>query len=237
MPLASSSVLRHVGFVELPKHEAAGGFDHAAVHAASGHVWVAHTANDAVDVFDPSRRNHLYSVPQLKGVAGVIVSDAAQLIITSNRSENTIGFFTPGPDPEVAKVAVGIRPNGLAFDHVPRQILVANVGDAAIPGSHPLTDVALDERKPRAEIPVPGRTRWAVYDLESQVFCVNIAQPAQIIVVDARQSDRIARTLAVPSPGAHGLDLDLDAKRLFCACDSGELITLDAQSGKILRQN
>ena len=134
-------------------------------------------------------------------------------------------------------MAVGIRPNGLAFDHVRRQILVANVGDAAIPGSHTLTVVALDERKPRAEIPVPGRTRWAVYDLESQVFYVNIAQPAQIVVVDARQSDRIARTLAVPSPGAHGLDLDLDAKRLFCACDSGELITLDAQSGKILRQN
>ena len=86
MPSAPSSMLQHIGFVDLPKHEASGGFDHAAVHAASGQVYVAHTANSAVDVFDPASR-HLYSVPQLPGVAGVLVSNEAQLIITSNRAE------------------------------------------------------------------------------------------------------------------------------------------------------
>jgi hypothetical protein len=44
--------LHLIGHVELPEHKGKGGFDHAAVHAASGHVYVAHTANDAVDVFD-----------------------------------------------------------------------------------------------------------------------------------------------------------------------------------------
>ena len=65
MPSANSALLTHAGFVELPKHEASGGFDHAAVHSASGHVYVAHTANNAVDVFDPSSQRHLFSVPQL----------------------------------------------------------------------------------------------------------------------------------------------------------------------------
>ena len=68
----------------LPEHSASGGFDHVAVHAASGHVCVANTVNDAVDVFDPTSQRHLYSVPQLRGVAGVLVSDEAQLIISSN---------------------------------------------------------------------------------------------------------------------------------------------------------
>ncbi len=49
--------LHLTGYVTLPEHKAEGGFDHAAVHAASGHVYVAHTANDAVDVFDPPRGN------------------------------------------------------------------------------------------------------------------------------------------------------------------------------------
>jgi hypothetical protein len=124
----SSPVLRHIGFVDLPEHRASGAFDHAAVHAASGHVYVAHTANNALDVFDPVSQRHLYSVPQLPGVAGVLVSDEAQLIISSNRAENTIGIFPPGPDPQVSKIAVGVRPNGLAYDHVRGQILVANVG-------------------------------------------------------------------------------------------------------------
>jgi DNA-binding beta-propeller fold protein YncE len=83
---------------------------------------------------------------------------------------------------------------------------------------------------------VSGRTRSAVYDPDAQEFHVNIADPPEIAVVDARQPDRIARTFTVPSAGPHGLDLDLDTQRLFCACDSGMLIALDARSGKILGQ-
>jgi DNA-binding beta-propeller fold protein YncE len=236
MPSASSPILRLSGYVDLPKHEGSGGFDHAAVHARSGHVYVAHTANNAVDVFEPASRQHLFSVPQLPGVAGILVSDEAQLIIASNRAENTVAIFPPGPDPQVSKVAVGVRPNGLAYDHGRRQALVANVGDPAVPRSHRLTIVSLDDRAVRAEITVPGRTRWAVYDPDAQAFYVNIADPAQIVVVDARRADRIARTLPIPSNGPHGLDLDLSTHRLFCACDSGTLVTLDTRSGQILAQ-
>jgi DNA-binding beta-propeller fold protein YncE len=236
MQSVGSSILQHIGQVILPEHNASGGFDHAAVHAATGQVYVAHTANDSVDVFDPASQRFLYSIRELPGVAGVLVSDEAQLVITSNRGENKIGLFPPGPAPQVSKVAVGVRPNGLAFDHVRRQVLVANVGDPATPGSHTLTMVAVDERAAQAEIPVAGRTRWAVFDPEAQVFYVNVAEPAEIVVVDARQPRSIARTFVIPSVGPHGLDLDLETNRLFCACDSGELITLDARSGKVLGQ-
>jgi hypothetical protein len=57
-----------------------------------------------------------------------------------------------------------MRPKGLAYDHARRQIFVANVGDPAISRSHMLTAVAVDEREVRAEIPVDGRTRWAIFD-------------------------------------------------------------------------
>src|SRR5260370_35166871 len=180
MQSISSPVLRQIGYVALPEHRASGGFDHAAVHAASGHVYVAHTANDAVDVFDPVSRSHLYSVPQLRGVAGVLVTDQAQLVISSNRAENTIGIFGPGPDPQVSKVAVGVRPNGLAYDHVHRQILVANVGNPAIPGSHTLAVVAIDESAARAESPVAGRTRPALFRPKPHALYVSIANPPDI---------------------------------------------------------
>ena len=230
-------LLRHIGYVELPKHCGPGGFDHAAVHAQTGHVYVAHTANNAVDAFDPASGTYMFSVPQLPGVAGVLVSDEAQLIISSNRAENTIGIFSPGPDPQVSKVSVGVRPNGLAYDPARRQILVANVGDPAIAGSHTLSVVSLDARAVQTEILVPGRTRWAVYDTDAQMFYVNIADPAQIVVVDARQPNKIARTFLIPTAGPHGLDFDLSTYRLFCACDSGVLVTLDARSGRIMAQS
>ncbi len=126
-----------IGYVDLPEHKAKGGFDHAAVHAASGHVYVAHTANDAVDVFDAQK--YLFSIPGLPGVAGALVSDEAKLIFSSNRAENTVGIFAPGPNPEVAKVKVGVAPNGLAYDHGRKLLLAANIGDPAIAGSHTAT--------------------------------------------------------------------------------------------------
>lgn len=239
--------LKLMGHVDLPAHTGKGGFDHAAVHAASGHVYVAHTANDAVDVFDPVRRQYLYSIPDLPGVAGALVSDESQLIFSSNRAADTIGLFGPGPNPPVQRIAVGVKPNGLAYDPGRRIVLAANVGDLAVPGSHTLSLVQLGSgastgasmgastgNAVRTEILVRGRTRWAVFDPGPELFYVNIMQPAEIVVVDPRQPDRIARSFAVPHAGPHGLDIDRTTHRLFCACDAGVLVVLDARSGAVL---
>ena len=224
------------GHVVLPEHKAKGGFDHAAVHAASGHVYVAHTANDAVDVFDPVSRRYLFSIPGLPGVAGALVSDEGGLILSSNRAANTIGVFAPGPNPSVRTIDVGLRPNGLAYDHRRQIVLAANVGDPAVAGSHTLSMVDLAHDARRTEIPVPGRTRWAVFDRDAEAFYVNIMSPSQIVVVDARNPDRVARTMPVPADGAHGLDFDPATGRLFCACDAGVLVTLEARSGEVLNE-
>jgi DNA-binding beta-propeller fold protein YncE len=230
----TSDPLRLTGYVDLPTHQGNGGFDHAAVHAATGHVYVAHTANDAVEVFDPASAKHLFSIADLPAVAGALVSEESQLVFTSNRGENTIGVFAPGPNPRVLKIPVGRRPNGLAYDPVRRLILAANVGEPGIPGSCTLSMVALDRGTMIADVGVPGRTRWAVYDPEAERFYVNIAEPAEIVVVEADKPAAIAATYNVPAAGSHGLDLDLETHRLFCACDAGRLITLDAHSGKVL---
>jgi DNA-binding beta-propeller fold protein YncE len=226
--------MKNLGYIDLPEHRGKGGFDHAAVDAVSGHVYVAHTANDAVDVFDPASRKFLFSVRHLPGASGVLISDEARLIIASNRSENTIGIFAPGPEPEVTKVAVGVQPNGLAFDAKRRVIVVANLGDPAIPGSYTLSVVDLDARLMHTEIPVAGPTRWTLYDPDADAYYVNISDPPQIVVVDGQDPARIARLIDIPVVGPHGLDLDLATGRLFCACDAATLLTLEAGSGKII---
>ena len=51
---------------------------------------------------------------------------------------------------------------------------------------------------------------------------------------ESGKPDVIARTIPLPADGAHGLDFDPATRRLFCACDSGVLVTLDAGTGKVL---
>lgn len=224
------------GSIELPEHNQPGGFDHAAVHLRNRRLYVAHTVNDALDVIDIDSDRYIYSIPGLTGVAGALVSEERNLMFTSNRGEDTISIFPPGDETGAAKFKVGIRPNGLAFDPQRGLLLAANVGDPAIPGSPNLSIVDVVQHEMVSSILAPGRTRWTVFDPQADVFYVNIASPPQIVVIDPDRLTRIARTIEIPVSGPHGLDLDLERKRLFCACDGGQLATVEAATGNILDQ-
>ena len=162
------------------------------------------------------------------------MSEARGLVFTSNRGENTVSVFAPGAERDAFKVAVGVKPNGLAFDPARGILIAANVGDPSIPDSYSVSVVDLGRRERIAEIKVPGRTRWAIYDAAREMFFVNIASPARIVAIDAREPTRISKEYEVPAEGPHGLDLDAATGRLLCACDAGVLVAIDAASGRVL---
>jgi len=222
--------LKQLGFIPLPPHIRPGSFDHAAIHQGTGRLYVAHTVNDAVDVIDCGQDRYLHSISGLTGVAGALVSDERNLIFTSNRGENTVGIFAPEDEVGLARVAVGVRPNGLAYDPKRNLLLAANVGDPALPGSFTVSVVDVAREVMIADIPAPGRTRWAVYDALAEVFYVNIMEPAQIVVIDATDPAWVTATIPILVAGPHGLDLDSERGRLFCACDGKELVVLDTRT-------
>ena len=225
--------MKPLGYVNLPAHRGAGGFDHAAVHHARGLLYVAHTANHAVDVIDTRTQRYLRSLGDLAGVAGALVDETHDRVFTSNRGEDTIAIVAPEAEDRRARVGVGVRPNGLAFDSGRGVLLSANVGNAEVPGSHTVTLVDVATRTRLADVLVPGRTRWTVFDPVRRVFFVNIAEPALIVVVEPERHAVTAR-YPMPERGPHGLDLDAARRRLYCACDGGILLAVDADSGAVL---
>ena len=179
-----------------------------------------------MDVIDSHNDKYLHSIPDLPGVAGVLVSNEKDLVFTSNRGEKTVGLFPYGREGKLEKVKVGGFPNGLAFDPSRDALLAANVSrqdDLA-----PITVSIVETRKKilSADIIVPGRTRWTVFD---------ISKPPQIIALESKDPDGIAATYDIPAMGPHGLDIDLENRRLFCACDQGGLFTVDLDSGRVSR--
>ncbi len=227
--------LQQLGSIPLPPHVRPGGFDHAAVHKGT-RLYVAHTINDALDVIDCAQDRYLHSIPGLTGVAGALASDERNLIFTSNRGEDSVGIFAPGDDAGLARVKVGVKPNGLAYDQVRNLLLAANVGDPAVPDSFTVSIVDVEQQALVAEIPVPGRTRWAIYDPDARAFYVNIMAPPQIVVIPAADPTHVHHAFDVPAAGPHGLDLDTARGRLFCACDGRALVTLDRLEGQLLDQ-
>jgi DNA-binding beta-propeller fold protein YncE len=226
--------LKHHGFIDLPAHAGRGGFDHAAIHGPSRRLYVAHTANDAVDVIDLVAERYVTSVPGLTAVAGALVAESPDLVFTSNRGENTVGIFSPRDEASVEKISVGLGPNGLAYDPGRGRLLVAHVGDSAIAGSRTVSVIDVPGRQRIADLPVAGRTRWTVFDPRADAFHVNIADPPQVVVVAAGDPIAIQKIVAVPHAGPHGLDIDVARRRLFCACDAGVLLELDADTGEVI---
>jgi DNA-binding beta-propeller fold protein YncE len=223
-------VSERIATIELPPHAKPGGFDHAAVDER-GRVYVAHTANDAIDVIDGETLRFVQSVTGLTGVAGALVSDADGLVFTSNRGENTVGVLA-NDGAELARIPVGPKPNGLAYDGRRKILLAANVAPSDATGHFTVTVVDVAARAPIGDVVVPGRTRWAVFDPADRLFYVNIADPPAVVAVDAG-GRRIVRTLPSPVAGPHGLDLDITRRRLFCACDGGRLLAISLDSGKV----
>jgi YVTN family beta-propeller protein len=225
--------LRREGYIDLPDHAGPGGFDHAAVHRGLARMYVAHTANDALDVIDLDGPRYVESIPGLTGVAGVLADETSGLVFTSNRGEDTVSILDARGQGPIVKVPVGNRPNGLAFDLGRRALLVANVGDPTDPESHTLSIVDTGRGALTASIPVGGRTRWAVFDATSDRFFVNIADPASIVVVAGGEPTRVSATIPIPAAGPHGLEVD-ESGLLYCACDAPRLFVLAPPSFEVV---
>ena len=221
--------LARVGFVAVPAG-AKPGFDHADVYRAGRRMYVAHTGADRVDVLDCDRRAFLRSLPDLPGVAGVLVDGEHDLLFTSDRGAARVSVFRCSDEQLLGRVAVDPHPNGLAYDRRRRLLYAFNLGEPLGEGCT-ASVVDLDAMQVASTIPLPGRPRWAAYDAERDRVYVNIRAPAQIAVVDAATA-AIERSFPVPSDGPHGLGLD--DGRLFCAADGGALVVLDADSGRVL---
>lgn len=223
-------MLIKVGHIGLPPHFRDGGFDHAAVHLGSAQLFVAHTANDSIEVIDTERDTFLMTIEGHRGVAGALVDEESGTVFTSDRAAGTVSSFNI-TDPDSKTITrVGGKPNGMAFAPNHRLLLAANVGK--LDGSPGVTVSFIDTDSGilREDIEVPGRTRWSVYDAKRDRFYVNIADPAQILVFNASEPARQAASIPVSATGPHGLDIDSSLDRLFCACDGAALVAFDLES-------
>ncbi len=223
--------LRAVGFIALPGGQGTG-FDHADTYLdpAGSRLYVAHTAQNAVDVIDCRTDSYLRSLPDLPGVAGVLVDTERDLLITSDRAAARVSIFRCSDETLLAQVEVGPRPNGLAFDPGRGHVFSFNLGEP--PGTSCTASViSIGERRVVRTIELPGRPRWAVFDAATDRVWANIQRPAVIVGIDVATL-REATRVEVGADGPHGLAVIGD--RLFCAADGGELVVI--QRGAVTKR-
>src|SRR5262245_53265743 len=222
--------LKKVGFIPIPPGKQPG-FDHADVYRrGTARLYVAHTGADRIEVIDCVSNIYLHSLPQVPGVAGVLIYSEQDFLFSSDRGCARASIYRCSDETLLGRVPVGDRPNGLAYDPVRHHLFVFNIGDP--PGENcTISVVAADEMRVIATIPLPGRPRWAMYDPATEQVYANIQKPAEIIVLSAADL-QITRAFEVPVTGPHGLASA--GERLLCAADGEALIALHRDTGVLL---
>ena len=212
-----------IGSIGLPPHPS-GGFDHGDVHLATGRVFVAHTAVGTIEVIDGGRGVHTGTIPGCPEASGVLCAQEEQVVFAAARGAGKVLVIDASSGGVMGEVAVGPKPNGLAWDPRRKRLLVADVHDFHARLVDPAAgSVVMDTE-------LPGRPRWCVYDRSAERFLVNIREPACVAVLAAETAAVEARW-PVPAAGPHGLDLDLDRRRVLVACDEGRVVALDMGTG------
>ena len=218
--------LRQVAIIEFPD-AAESAFDHGAFDPVTRRVFVAHTKRDRVEVIDHDHGRHVASLDGFPEVAGV-VAEAGQVLVT-NRGRAELAWIDARTLETRAVFETGARPNGVAIVARSRLAAVACIGDSRhAPALHAIS--LADAR--RSEIALPGQPRWCVTDSVGERLFLAIREPSMLLVARLPDLGEV-RHWPLPAKGAHGLDIDQRAGRLYAACDEGALVEVDAGSGEV----
>src|SRR5438309_122520 len=122
--------LRRVGATAVPRGSKPG-FDHADVYTknSASRMYVAHTGADRVDVFDCAGAKYLHALEGHPGVAGVLIDSDHNVMLTTDRGSARLSYFRVSDETLIAQVAVGQRPNGVAFDTRQTRAYTFDLGD------------------------------------------------------------------------------------------------------------
>ncbi len=217
------------GRVSLPEH-ASGGFDHGDVHDTTGRVFVAHTANDTVEVIDGERLALEQTLPGCPEGSGVLCTQQESArVFAAARGNGTVLVYDADTCDLLRRIEVGPKPNGLAWDPRRGRLLVADVQEHSARLVDPETGACI------ARVGLPGRPRWCVYDTPRERFLVNIREPACVLALAAATLRQVARVDGLPT-GPHGLDLDRTGERAFVACDAAMVAVVDLTTDRQLER-
>ncbi len=195
------------------------------MYEKNGLVFVAHTANGIVEVIDGETLQHRSTVPGCPEASGVLCAQSEALVFAASRGTGEILVLDALTGKVLMEMAVGSKPNGLAWDPARKRLLVADVQDNQARLIDPSSGRIL------TTYGLPGRPRWCVHDHVLDSYLVNIRDPAGLLVMGA-ESLSPSRFLPVSVAGPHGLSILEGEGRALIACDGKAVVALDVNTGR-----
>ncbi len=202
-----------------------GGWDYASVDAAARRLYVTHATK--VVVIDLDSHRVIGEVVDTPGVHGFALAPDLGLGFASNGRENKASIVDLKTLATRMKVDTGANPDAILYVPGVQEVYTFNgTGKSA-------TVFEAKSGQVIATIPLPGKPEFAQLDVKAGRIYNNIEDTNEVVAIDIRKHEVVARWPIAPGEGASGMAIDLANHRLFLGADK-LMVVLDSTSGRVV---
>ena len=202
-----------------------GGWDYLAFDPGAGRLFISRATH--VIVLDPASGKTVGDIPDTPGVHGIALAPDLGRGFISNGRAGTVTIFDLKTLATIGQAKAGENPDAIVYDSAGKRVFAMNgrSGDAtAIDGASGTI---------AGTIPLGGKPEFAVADGRGRVYA-NLQDKSQLLALDSRKLEVVARWPLAPCEKPTGLAMDLEHRRLFSGCGNKLMAVLDADSGKVI---
>ena len=190
-------------------------------------MYVAHTGADRMDVLDCESRSYLRALPDLPGVAGVLVDEEQDLLVSSDRAAGRVSVFRCSDERLLGRVEVGRAtiertldvptegPHGLWLDS--GRLFCAADGGALIVLDRDTGEVV-------ASLPLPGVPDVVMLDPEVRRVYVAVGGPGVVCSFDSERLEQVETIETEEDAHTIGWDPVDRCLYVFCPQSSGAIV-------------
>lgn len=204
-------------------------FDYQSMDSQRGLLFVAHPGANAITVFSIASNRVIIDIANIPHVHGVLVIPELRRIYATATEDNLVYVIDERSYHVLAKIAVGVAPDGLAYDPADSKVFVSDETGK--------DDAVIDTRTEKRVtlIPLGGEAGNTQYDAISHRIFVNVQTLNQLVAINPKNNVIVAR---YPLPGCdtnHGLNIDGAQRLAFIACTgNAKLLMVDMRSMQVL---
>ena len=214
---AASAQLRQIAIIDIPGQP---GFD--ALAFAGKYVVIAHTAANAVDVFNPALRRVVAQVKGLSAPRGLAVDESAGRVYVANSGSNTISVISTQDWKVHDIIQLNTSPDSLLL--VPEWQALC-VGDWR---QQSVSLIKLDQSNQVSTAPIGGIPQRIVFDPRQNLIFVTTQGAPELVALD--QKPAVVHRYRLNASQPTGLAFDPKDDRLYIAARSAVLV-VDPQDG------
>jgi hypothetical protein len=209
-------------------------FDHFAIDLTANHLFIASTGNQAVEVLDLNSGKVASSLIGFGKPHGLAWVPASGRLFASDGSKADLKVFEGAPLAQINALKLSDDADDMVYDAKTKLLYVGHGGsDAANPARIAVIDT--NDQSILADLPVAAHPEGLEIDTATDRVFANIADAAQIVVIDGRTHTQAAVWKLTRAKENVPLAYDEEHQILFVACRApARMLVVDGKTGNEL---